>query len=114
MNSGTPARKVPNSGGATYVTNQVIATKAVKLVSLAVYNSGAAKFIQLHETATLPADGAVPAYPPIAIAGTTFLVIDFGNAGVDFDALTICNSSTGPTKTIGAADCAIVATVIRG
>lgn len=69
------------------------------------YNSGPDQFIQLHNSATLPADGAVPvAICPIKAGQTCSFSIDI--SGMPFDAgIVVCNSSTGPTKTIGAEDC---------
>jgi len=70
------------------------------------YNSKAsAQFIQLHDSATTPADTAVPAFNLTVPASSNFS-IDFGVYGMTFkNGVYICNSSTAPTKTIGAADC---------
>lgn len=70
------------------------------------YNSkGSAQFIQLHDSATLPADTAVPAFNITAATVANFSV-DFGMYGMPFkNGVVICNSSTAPTKTIGSADC---------
>ena len=112
MSHRVPTRKVPNSAGGALVASRVISTGGCKLLSLMIYNSNAAaQFIQIHETATLPADTAVPALPAIAVGGNSTVNVDFGSSGIDLDALTVCNSSTAATKTIGAADCAILATL---
>lgn len=75
------------------------------LYGFTVYNSAvAAQFIQLFDSDSLPADGAIPA--------CVFTVATVANLGTNWlpgrsflTGLVICNSSTGPTKTIGAADC---------
>lgn len=70
------------------------------------YSSNVAgQFIQVHDSATVPADGAVPV-----------MVISLGTAASNFSAyfalpgrtflygIVLCNSSTAPTKTVGSAD----------
>lgn len=66
----------------------------------------AAQFIQLHDSATLPADATVPKIV-IAVAAASNFDIDLGEIGRFFsNGIVACNSSTGPTKTLGAAaDC---------
>ena len=63
-----------------------------------------AQFVQIHDSATLPAEGAVPKVV-ISVAASTPYTIDFGIYGRLFSAgIVICNSSTAATKTIGSAD----------
>jgi hypothetical protein len=107
----TPTRKIPSSGGGALVASRVLSTTPVKLLGLIVLNTGAAQFLQVHETTTLPADEAVPVLPSIPVAANGVTMFSFGDWGVDLDALTVCNSSTAATKTIGAANCAIVGIV---
>lgn len=105
----TPTLKIPNAGGGGLVASRVISARPCKLLALIVYNDAAAQqYIQVHETAAVPADGEVPALPPIPVAGKGVVMFDFGPNGLDLDACSVCNSSTAATKTIGAADCAIV------
>jgi hypothetical protein len=76
-----------------------------KLYGFTVYNSGAAQFVLLFDSATLPAEGVPPAaiFP---VATVTALMVGYADVGRAFGAgCVLCNSSTGPTKTIGAADC---------
>jgi hypothetical protein len=70
------------------------------------YNSKtSAQFIQLHNSATLPADTGVPDVVITVPAGENFY-IDFGENGYYCSAgIVVSNSSTGATKTIGSADC---------
>lgn len=103
---------VPNSPGTSLVASRVISTRPCKVFSIIVLNTlGSTQYIQVHETTSLPANGVAPKIPSFAVATGTSVVINFGPAGIDLDALTICNSSTTATKTIGSADCMISAVI---
>lgn len=95
-----------NSDSVAYVASQIIKAAPGMLYRLVGYNSkGTAQFIQLHDAAALPADAAVPK-EVITVATVGNFAIDFGPYGRKFTAgIVVCNSSTGPTKTIGSADC---------
>lgn len=100
-----------------YATTAYAASGVVKnsgparLLSLAGYNSkGAAQFIHIFDAAAVPADTTVP-NAIIYVTATTNFSFDFGSDwGMKMDS-GICwsNSSTGPTKTIGSADCFVYA-----
>lgn len=89
-----------------YATSLVVKASTGTLYTITGYNSkSTSQFIQVHDSATLPADAAIPKIiffiPPF-----TNFSYDMGHYGRLFSAgITICNSSTGPTKTIGSADC---------
>lgn len=89
-----------------YVSNIVASTVPTTLLGLTVTNSAVtAQYIQLHNTQSLPADDEIPVLP-IRVEALSSLGLDFGVYGREFtQGLVVCNSSTGPTKTIGAADC---------
>ena len=90
---------------AAYEASAIIKASAGRLYKLFGYNSGAAQFVQLHNSATVPADTAVPVLVIDVTANKAF-EIDFGLRGMEFSAgIVVCNSSTAPTKTIGSADC---------
>lgn len=108
-----PTTTVPNAGGGTYVNSLVVSTKPCVLLGIIVYNSLAgAQFLQLHESATLPADTAVPK-AIFALGSAAGQVIMLPPGGMQLTSLVICNSTTGPTKTIGLANCSIVA-ILKG
>lgn len=84
----------------------VIKASAGTLYKLSVTNTNAAaQFILLHNTTSVPADGQVPAIvlKVPALEYREFLWPDFGRRFAT--GITVVNSSTAATKTIGAADC---------
>ena len=101
----------PNSRGA-YEASRVLKDSAGTLLCLTGYNSKtSSQFIQIFDARTLPANGAAPIATFIVEATSNFsysvpmpgLQCRFG--------ITVSNSSTGPTKTIGAADCYFTAVI---
>lgn len=108
----TGAVKRNNARSTAYEASHLVAPASAAAAAPCVvyglqgYNSKAsAQFIQLHEATTLPADAAVPVCIFIVAASSNFS-LDFGVYGRKFDTgCVICNSSTGPAKTIGSADC---------
>jgi hypothetical protein len=95
-----------NKATTAYAASLVVKAKPGTLFGVSGYNSKAsAQFIQIHDAAALPADTAVPVAVVTAAASSNFN-FDFGIYGLECNTgIVICNSSTGPTKTIGSADC---------
>ena len=89
----------------------VIGVGQCRLIGITGYsNKAAAQFIQVFDSNVLPADGAVPqivfAVGAGAGAASGTFSLYFGASGRWFDrGITICNSSTLATKTIGSANC---------
>lgn len=100
------SKAASNATSIVYETSRVAKATPGVFYGLSGYNSkGSAQFIQLHNAASLPADTAVPVLM-FTVPATSNFAIDFGPRGRSFSVgIVVCNSSTGPTKTIGSADC---------
>ena len=106
-----PSLAPVNATTVAYAASLVAKATDGVLYRVSGYNSGAAQFLQVHDAAALPADAAVPKVV-LAIAATSNFDFDFGVHGRGFtNGIVICNSSTGPTKTIGSANCWIDAQI---
>ncbi len=104
-NSGL-THSLSNANTTAYAASIIAKASAGVLYMITGFNSRASgQFIQLHDSATLPADASVPKLIFYVEAKSNF-ALDLGKYGRYFTTgIVICNSSTGPTKTIGAADC---------
>ena len=88
-----------------YGNSLVVKTGPGVLYGFSVYSSrGSAQFIQVFDANTVPADGAIPA-AVFTVAATGNLPVQWLPGRTFLTGCVIVNSSTGPTKTIGSADC---------
>lgn len=97
---------LPNSKHSNgYASSIVVKPGAGILYGFTVYNSNAsAQFVQVFDLADLPADGVIPACL-FSVAATSDKGVEWLNGRPFLTGCVLCNSSTGATKTIGAADC---------
>jgi hypothetical protein len=94
-----------NKSSIAYATALVVKTGPGVLYGFTVYSSNAgAQFILIFDAASVPADGAVPACV-FTIAGVSNLPVQYLPGRTFLNGCVLVNSSTGPTKTVGSADC---------
>jgi hypothetical protein len=95
-----------NASTTAYAASLIVKASAGVLYIVTGFNSrSSGQFIQIFDSATLPADTSVPKVIFYVESNSNFS-FDLGVYGRAFSSgIVVCNSSTGPTKKIGAADC---------
>ena len=106
---GTPSEDVAleplNNHSIAYANSLIVKSGPGILFGFTVYSSKAsAQFIQVFDANTVPADGAIPACV-FTVAATSNLPVNWIPGRTFLAGCVLVNSSTGPTKTIGSADC---------
>lgn len=88
-----------------YEASRIVKAGPGILFGFTVYNSNAAtQFLQVFDQFTVPVEGAAPA-ALFTVAGASTFAAQWLPGRTFTTGCIIVNSSTGPTKTIGAADC---------
>lgn len=84
----------------------VVTSGRCYLVSLTLSNTNTlAQYVQLHDAASLPANGAIPAVV-LTASGSSDKFVSYALPGRFFNVgMVVCNSSTAGTLTLGAGDC---------
>lgn len=94
-------------GTPTLVATLQATTSAARLFSLTVFNTNAAdQYIQLHDSASEPAAGAVPKIT-VKVLGGDDRSVDYVDGRIFRNGIFIGNSSSPDTYVAGAADCLI-------
>lgn len=95
-----------NSRSNVYENSRVVKAGPGTLFGVCGFNSkGSSQWIQIHDSGTPPANGAVPELI-IYVATVSNFSVSYVIPGRAFNqGIYIVNSSTGPTLTIGSADC---------
>lgn len=95
-----------NATSTAYERNRVAKASAGILYGISGYNSStAAQFILVHDASSQPADGTAAAIV-IRVPASSNFSYDPGRLGRSFGTgITVTNSTTSPTKTVGYADC---------
>lgn len=101
------------SANGNAAVNQLIALAGLgRLYSITIFNSGPDQYIQVFDSATLPAEGAVPKLQ-MKVYADNQNSFDFGDGRLFTQGIVICNSTTSMVKALGAADCLIDCTFRR-
>ena len=106
MPLGTSGASPTNATTTAYAASLVVKATAGVIYAISGYNAKvSAQWVQIHDAASLPSDTAVPKVLIYVAASSSFSMILNAYGRAFTTGIVVCNSSTGPTKTIGAADC---------
>lgn len=68
------------------------------------------QFIHIYEFASRATNGGTPTFA-FPIAGNQYFSFDFPSDGISLASLTVCNSTTAQTTTLGATNCSFQAAI---
>jgi hypothetical protein len=95
-----------------YESGHVLKASAGTLVHISGYNSGPTQFILFFNSATVPANGTT-AIKVLPVGAQSNFSSEVQITGLPFaTGISVSNSSTAPTKTVGSADCFFTAVVL--
>lgn len=98
--------RIVNKSSSGLAASLVVSANPAVLYGLTVYNGKASsQYVQIHDAASLPANGVTPVFPPIKLDTGETKALDFPEGRNFATGIVVCNSSTADTKTIGSADC---------
>lgn len=101
--STTPTLMVSHS--TAYEASRVLKSTSGNLRMVYGYNAGPDQYIQLHDASAVPADAVAP-FSVIKVDSSRPFSIALDSPGIPFSTgIVVCNSTTGPTKTVGGANC---------
>jgi hypothetical protein len=93
-----------NRHSIAYANSLIVKSGPGVLFGFTAYSSNVAvQFILVFDANTVPADGAIPSVV-FTVGATANLGTNWIPGRTFFSGIVLCNSTTGPTKTIGAAD----------
>lgn len=95
-----------NTHSNAYEKSRLVKAGPGYLFGFTVFNSNiAAQWVQVHDSPVLPANGSVPVFI-VSVATIADKGVQWLPLGRSFQTgIYLCNSTTGPTLTLGAADC---------
>ncbi len=108
---GAEAQNAMVVGNASYTNMLIAATTPVKLYAVTGYNSaGSTEYIQIFQTNSVPASGAVPTFS-IPVASQQYFDFDFSYYGADLDSVIVCSSTSPTALSLSAVNCSMQAII---
>ncbi len=109
--TGNVVGQASHTRSTVYVNSLIVQASAGEVIEVRGYNSGPDQFLHIFDSATVPANGTTPLESYRIFADDNYFWEP--KKGVKFSTvIVITNSTTDPTKTIGAADISIFADFI--